>query len=403
MQRRHRKKQRKGAILALMVMVVLLLSMTSLALIRVGTEARLRTVKSDLQTAARFAADAGIERALYLMNEQLVAGTWVLDAVPTFTAQSLTAANADYTVTFTGDLASGYQVTSVGHSNNQTKTVRATIALTSPIAKDFAIFAKDSIDLKNGSTVNGFNSDDPSDTDVPAKIGTLSTNNGAIGIDNNVTVDGDIYIVPNGNPNTVVDAHSGADIMGDIFLLPSYYSLPPVSPPNYTASQGAISGKNITLHSSDSGKYSKIKISKNGTLSINGNLTLYVTGDIELKNNAEIEVKNNSTLTLYFDGDIEAKNSSGFNNKTEIPANLLIYGTGTGQKIGLKNSSDLYAVIYAPDADMVVHNSVDAYGSFIVNDMELKNSGYIYYDKALKEVSVDDELVRFSITHWEEI
>ena len=386
-----------------MVMVVLLLSMTSLALIRVGTEARLRTVKSDLQTAARFAADAGIERALYLMNEQLVAGTWVLDAVPTFTAQSLTAANADYTVTFTGDLASGYQVTSVGHSHNQTKTVRATIALTSPIAKDFAIFAKDSIDLKNGSTVNGFNSDDPSDTDVPAKIGTLSTNNGAIGIDNNVTVDGDIYIVPDGDPDTIIDAHNGANLNGDIFLLPSYYSLPPVSPPNYTASQGAISGKNITLHSSDSGKYSKIKISKNGTLSINGDLTLYVTGDIELKNNAEIEVKNNSTLTLYFDGDIEAKNSSGFNNKTEIPANLLIYGTGTGQKIGLKNSSDLYAVIYAPDADMVVHNSVDAYGSFIVNDMELKNSGYIYYDKALKEVSVDDELVRFSITHWEEI
>ncbi|MHC5119545.1 MAG: hypothetical protein ACYSOH_05945 [Planctomycetota bacterium] len=43
MRRVKRKKQNKGAILALMVMVVLLLSMTSLALIRVGTEARLRT------------------------------------------------------------------------------------------------------------------------------------------------------------------------------------------------------------------------------------------------------------------------------------------------------------------------------------------------------------------------
>ena len=52
---------------------------------------------------------------------------------------------------------------------------------------------------------------------------------------------------------------------------------------------------------------------------------------------------------------------------------------------------------------MTVHNSVDAYGSFIVDDMELKNSGNVYYDKALRQVSVDDELVRFSITHWEEI
>ena len=399
---RRKKKQRKGAILALMVMVVLLLSMTSLALIRVGTEARLRTVKSDLQTAARFAADAGIERALYLMNEQLAAGTWMLDDVPTFTSQSLTAANADYTVTFTGNLSSGYQVTSVGHSHNQTKTVRATVALTSPIAKDFAIFAKDAIDLKNGSTVNGFNSDNPGETGIPAKIGSLSANNGAISIDNNVTIDGDIYIVPDGDPDTVINAHNGADF-GEIFMLPSYYSLPPVTPPDYTASQGTIAGKNVMLHSSDSGKYSKIAIAKNGTLLINGDVTLYITGDVELKNNAEIEVKNNSALTLYFDGNIEAKNSSGFNNKTEIPANLLIYGTGTSQKIDIKNSADLYAVIYAPNVDMTIHNSVDAYGSFIVNDMELKNSGNIYYDKALKQVSVDDELVRFSITHWEEI
>jgi hypothetical protein len=108
-------------------------------------------------------------------------------------------------------------------------------------------------------------------------------------------------------------------------------------------------------------------------------------------------------LTLYLDGDIEAQNSSGFNNKTEIPASLLIYGTGTDQEINLKNSADLYAVIYAPNAEMTVHNSVDAYGSFIVDDIELKNSGNIYYDKALRQVSVDDELVRFSITHWEEI
>ena len=403
MRRPRRKKQRKGAILALLVMVVLLLSMTSLALIRVGTEARVRFVKSDAQTAARFAADAGIERALYLMNEQLADGTWTLDDVPVYTAESLAGSAADYTVTFTGDLASGYQLSSVGHSNNQIKTVRATIALTSPVAKDFAILSKDGIDFKNGSLVDGFNSANSGDTDVPVKIGTLSTDNGAIGINNNVTIDGDIYIIPDGDPDTVIDAHSSADINGSIFFLPSYYSLPPVSPPDYVASQGPISGKNITLNSSDSGKYSEISISNNGTLSINGDLTLYITGDIELKNNAEIEVENNSTLTLYLDGDIEAKNSSGFNNKTEVPASLLIYGTGTDQEISLKNSADLYAVIYAPDAEMVVHNSVDAYGSFIVDDIELKNSGNVYYDKALRQVSVDDELVWFSITHWEEL
>lgn len=384
-------------------MVVLLLSMTSLALIRVGTEARVRTVKSDAQTAARFAADAGIERALYLMNEQLAAGIWTLDNVPTYTAQSLAGGNADYTVTFTGNLATGYQLTSVGHSNNQTKTVLATIALTSPIAKDFAILSKDGIDLKSGSTVDGFNSANPGDTDVPVKIGTLSSDDGAIGINNDVTIDGDIYLIPGSNPDTVIDTRGDGDVKGSIFLLPSYYSLPPISPPDYTATQGSISGNNITLNSSDSGKYTSINISNNGTLTINGDLTLYVTGDIELKNSAELQVKNNSTLKLYLEGDIKAHNSSGFNNITQTPANLTIYGTGTNQKIDINNSAELYAVIYAPDAEMVVHNSVDAYGSFIVDNMELKHTANVYYDKALKQVTVDDELVRFSVTHWEEI
>ena len=50
----------QGIVLFALVMVVLLLSMTSLALIRVGTDARLRTVKSDLQTAARCLQSASI-------------------------------------------------------------------------------------------------------------------------------------------------------------------------------------------------------------------------------------------------------------------------------------------------------------------------------------------------------
>ena len=77
--------------------------------------------------------------------------------------------------------------------------------------------------------------------------------------------------------------------------------------------------------------------------------------------------------------------------------------TGTNQKIDIKNSSDLYGVVYAPNAEMTVHNNVDAYGSFIVNTFELKNGGQVYYDEALKQVNEDDPLVHFTITRWEEL
>ena len=400
---RRRKKQRKGAILALMVMMVLLLSMTSLALIRVGTEARLRTVKSASQIAARFAADAGIERALYLMNKELDAGTWTLDEIPTFTSQTLTGSDADYTVTFAGNLSNGYQITSVGRSGNQTKTVRATIALTSPIAEDFAIFGKEALTVKSKAAVGGFNSGDLSDTDVDAKIGTQSANSNAIDIKKNTDINADIYIVDCGDPDTVIKSADQLNINGEIFVMPTAFYLPPITPPDYTASKGSISGKNITLNTSDSGKYTEISISNNGTLTIDGNLTLYVTGNVDLKTNTEVKVKNNATLELYFDGDVNANNSSGINNESKVPSNVKIYGTGTNQKVDLKNSSDLYAVVYAPNADMTVNNSGEAYGSFITESFELKNSGEVYYDKALKQVSQNDKLVRFAITHWEEL
>jgi len=403
MRRVKRKTQRKGAILALMVMVVLLLSMTSLALIRVGTEARLRTVRSASQILARFAADAGIERALYLMNKDLEAGTWTLDDVPTYSAQTLTASSADYTVTFTGGLTNGYQITSVGHSGSQTKTVRATVALTSPIAEDFAIFGRNALSLKSKCTVGGFNSSDPSDTDVDAKIGTQSTGNDAIDIKKNSDINADIVIGPEGDPDTVIKSKDQLNINGEIFVMPTDFYLPPIAPPDYVASKGSISGNNITLNTSDSGKYTEISISNNGTLTIDSDVTLYVTGDIDLKNNTEVEIKNNATLELYVDGDINANNSSGINNQSGIPANVKIYGTGTNQKIDLKNSTDLYAVVYAPNADMTVNNGGQAYGSFITESFELKNSGQVYYDKALKQVTEDDKLVRFTITRWEEM
>jgi hypothetical protein len=153
-----KKKRQKGAILALMVMVVLLLSMTSLALIRIGQEARLRTVRSTSEIAARFAADAGIEQVLYQMNKTLAAGTWTLDDIPLYSTQALTGSNADYTVTFSGNLAGGYQITSVGHAGGRTRTVRATIALTNPFAEDFAVLSRSSLAFKNKSNVGGYKS-----------------------------------------------------------------------------------------------------------------------------------------------------------------------------------------------------------------------------------------------------
>lgn len=398
------RKQRKGAVLALMVMIILLLSMTSLALIKVGQEARLRTVRNASEIAARFAADAGIEQVIYQMNKQLAAGTWTLDNIPVYTAQRMSGCAADYTVTYSGSLAGGYQITSAGRCGGQIRTVRATIGLTSPFAENYAVLTQGNMAFKNKSIVRGYNSADPLDTEVEVRIGTLSTDSGAVDIYNGSSIDADIYVGPNGDPRRVVNQHGGAKVAGEYFVMPVKMNLPVIEPPDYVASRGSLLvNHDLELHASDSGKYTSINVKNGKTLIIGGDLTLYVTGNIDLGNGAKIEVEDKGSLKLYFNGSLDARNSAGISNRSQIPSKVKLYGTGTNQKIDLKNDGALYGVVYAPQAQMTVHNETDVYGSIIVDDFELKNGGNIYYDEALKNVSLNDEGIRFAVTRWEDL
>lgn len=394
-------KKNKGFVLAVMMMIILLVSLSSMALISLAREARIRTVKHVTDNAARYAADAGIERVLYQMNRDITNGAWTIDSIPSYTAELLTSSNADYSVTWQGGLTDGYQITSVGRCGLATRTVRATVELSSPFAEDFAVLTRGSLSLKNKSAVKGYNSQDPSERDVPVAIGTLSTKNGSIDIKNAAFVDGDVYIGTGGDPEEVISQSRETSISGEIFVMPTPVELPPVTVPDLVVKGTSISGKNVTLTAADSGQYTGIDISTKGTLLINGDVVLHVTGDITLNNDAEIQVPAGSSLTVYFNQNIEAKNASAINNISKSPAAIKLYGTGTDQVIDLKNSSDFYGAIYAPDGEVVVHNKVDIYGSVVVDQFEMKNSGELYYDKALKETTLNDGALYFRITRWE--
>ncbi|MCE5185504.1 MAG: hypothetical protein LLF76_05205 [Planctomycetaceae bacterium] len=400
----RRSVRRKGAILSLMVLLTLLLAMTSLALAHLGQQSRLRTIRNTAAMTARLAADGGIERVLYLMNQSLEAGTWTSDSVPVlFDSERLPACKGEYTVTFSGDVDAGYQIVSTGICGSQSKTIRVLVGLTSPFSDDFAVLTKGQLTMKNKSKIGGYNSADPGDTDVHASIGTLSTAAGSIDLKLKTDVDGDVYVGPGGNPPTVIKMKNRQSVAGELFTMPAPYYLPTIRGPGFLASKAAISGNTVELDTNDSGKYTGISINNNGKLEIDGDLVLHITGDVELKNGAKLDIKNGSTLKLYVDGNIDAGNSAGINTASRIASDVRIYGTGTNQTFSLKNSSDLYGCIYAPEALMALDNGGNAKGSFITKGFELKNDGDVYYDKALRDVSLTDEGIRFSVLRWEEL
>jgi len=129
--------------------------------------------------------------------------------------------------------------------------------------------------------------------------------------------------------------------------------------------------------------------------------------DVTLYNSAELQIVDTDTnpdasLTIYIGGDFESKNSSNVNNKTGDAKKLKIYGLDTCSNIWLKNGSDFYGAIYAPEANVELHNSADFFGSVIAENFVQNNSAEFNYDASLRNASVNDEAVSFTVSRWSE-
>ncbi len=348
------------------------------------------------------AADAGAERTIYLINKQIQAGQWN-GIIPLFESESLAACGAMYTVSFSGDEQSGYELVSKGTSGYQSRSVRVRVDLASTGGGvRYAIMTLGSITMKNQGAIRGYNSADPSDTNVQAAIATLSTSSNSIYTQNNSYIYGDVYVGPGGDPDRVVREPSA--VKGDMYVLPEETAMPIVEVPQYVATKGSLTGRTINLNSSSSGKYTNIDISNNGRMQVNGDVVLYITGDVKLNNNSEILIDQGSTLKLYVNGNMYFDNNSDIRTVSQYPGDSQIFGTTNCRTIHFQNNSTIYSVICAPQADLTMNNNGAMYGAFITKSFEMKNGGTIYYDKALLGASVDfiSGSANFSVIRWED-
>ncbi len=245
---------------------------------------------------------------------------------------------------------------------------------------DCALFALESLVLHNSARIDWYNY---RSGDAPLKTGTRSTSRGAIVMHNSSYINGDVVVGAGGDPGDVIDG-SGT-YAGSAYAQSVSHETPAVSVPAGLVSSpsGNAIDRNQTI--STSGKYSKIDLGKSEILTINGRVELYITGNVTLGNSAEIRVNEGCSLVLYVDGNVAGNNSSKFNNKTRDAKCLKLLGTGSCSQITLNNSGDMYAIVYAPSADLVVHNSATVRGSVTVRACELKNSAVMYYDASLRE------------------
>lgn len=404
--RKRLPSKRRGDAMPLAIVAVMLLLAMGTALLSLGLRARIYSIRVVSDITARCAADAGLTTALFEMNEQLKVKPWSDSILPAQTDQQLSNCDAEFSYKVESG-ADGYVIESIGRSGLSEKRVYATLQLQGLF--EHAILTRETLTLKSGTVVDGYNSLDALDADFDVDIGTQSTSDATIILNSGVTVEGDVVVGIGGDPDTVIK-DLGATT-GDQYAATQNDPLPLITLPALPNKATAISAKDatVTLTPADSGTYTAIDL-KNATLPgvleiSGGQVVLHITGDINLGQSCEIIVRNGASLTIYADGDIQCANGSNINteNPPEAASTFQLYATGDDQQsFDLKAKSEFTGVIYAPNANIQLYAGGDAYGSIVANTFEFKSGGNYHYDEALRKVETDDQGARFVVKRWYE-
>lgn len=399
------KSKRKGSVMPLMLVAVVILFVMGVGFLSLGLHSRIFAQQNASEIAARCAVDVGLTKAVFEMNAKLEAKPWDDSILPEVTGEALPNCDATFRYTVTGDISSGYIIESVGQSGRAQKRVRCALPLQGLF--ESAISTQGTIELKSNTLISAYNSLDPLDTDGGLKISTNSILLDSVILNSGITVNGDILVGVGGSVEEVIK-DLGAVVTGGEYALSEDILFPPITVPVLTDMGAGISvhGATLTIGPADSGKYGGISLKRATNPAVleiaGGDVVLHVTGGIGMGEECEIVVKEGASLALYLDGDLVTHNNAGINNEGS-PKKLKLYGTSqSSQNLDIRAKGKFSGAVYAPNASVTVMAGSDIYGAVNAQSFELKSGGNFYYDKALKNVGVDDEDVRFVITQWQE-
>lgn len=318
----------------------------------------------------------------------------VSGAVVTFTAP-VGVDNCSATTTQIAGLPSGatfpvgtttdtFRVTDAAGNTAQC-SFKVTVALTS-------IIGLDSVTITGSAFVDSYNSTGG----YPATKGSLANilSNGTITMGNsgkvwgnvrstrvNVNMTGASQVTGNATAGTTVTT-SGSATVGGIRTnnaLAPFMTLPsvPACGPPYSPNSGI------------SGTYSYNATTGNLTLSGVNIATLangtYCFNNVTMGNSAQLKV--NGPVVIKLTGTLNTSGATNLNNTTQIPSNLRILSSYTGNNgIILGNSANVYALIYAPNTGVNISGSAPLFGTVAGKTITMGNSGAIHYDTQLKSI-----------------
>jgi len=401
----------EGVVLVTVLLLIAALSILgTTAVMQTSTDLRISTnYKTSRQ--AFYDADAGIQYAIAKMEAGLASDP------PTFTLPS---AGSPVSLTYTAPTgfsftissvsknsgSDSYTFTSTGHGpGNAQVTIEVTVKGGSAIS--YAAFGNQKADMKNGGATLSYDSsssdptkNDPSDplfqTTHEADVGSndwLVTHTGS-------SIDGDGVLGQQSDGSTTVnDIHAETVFYGTAGLNAGRVDPDPLginSGGEYDPSTYAAEDNN------DNGD-----LALGTTIDTNGSVTLvgkaggadYYFTSILLRNGANLTIDASAgPVNIFLEGGLSANNESAI-NVTGKPTDFSIFSNST-TLIDFKHSSTFKGFVYAPFANVNMKNSSSVYGAIWASQVDIKNSGTLYFDTALKDKFASNDL---TLTAWKDV
>ena len=410
----------KGAILAMTTGFMLVFTLFGVSTIYLSGMQNETSEKQIANTSAFWLAEAGVQKALWALNNTISWPGWTTDADgnKNFTGQIGT--EGDCNVTISGLSGVNPMIISTGYTPTglQLYDARIKVDLIANLdAFDYAAFGDKGVSIGENSLVDSYDSaNGPYDDETNSNSnGDIGANEGDISLGNNVDIEGDASL----GPGATLDPENKTTLEEEqINNISEPLDLPEVIVPDMTGwsgnPNGALEINGTTVLEQGNYAYNSVDMIGNGsTLVIRGGTVNIYTKGVSVRNQANIVIEEGARAVFYLDGDWYWYNRDGgdannvsFNitNSPEV-TDFIIWGTSNCDIIAINNSSntehpDFYGLIYAPSADITVKNNQSVFGSFIGETVNLNNNGEIHYDEALRRKFGDDKYV---VKEWQEV
>lgn len=244
----------------------------------------------------------------------------------------------------------------------------------------YAAFGDTLIQYDQLSCSDSYNSDSGTYAITQNGLGGDIGTNGTMTLSGGATIGGDATVSEGGT----LAISGGSTVSGDTTTSGPSQTIAPIPEMEFDSAQfynnasTGITGNNFNY----------ISFTDNLTIRKNGNVTLtsgvYFFDNITIEKGAQLILAPDAEVVIYLTNSFTASQDSKINS-LGIPSKLQIYSKGA--TFTVSQSTEMYASVYAPNADIEINQNDMLYGSFIGKSVIMSQGACIHFDRSLLEVS----------------